>query len=60
MNKIEQLLLEFVKNELLKNPQLAGKWLQELLAKTKLDPTLIDELVKLLEDLLPVILGAIK
>ena len=56
MSAIETIMLNFFKNELTKNPNLAGNFLQELLAKTKLDPTLQSDLVVLLDTLLPIIL----
>lgn len=60
VNPVEKILLNFLKNELLKNPQLAGGVIQHLLQQTKLDPTIINDVIALIEELLPVVLGAIK
>lgn len=60
MNPIEQIILNFVKDELTKNPQLAGNLLQYVLQQAKVDPNVTSALVTLLDQLLPVILSGIK
>ena len=57
---VQALLLNFLKNEATKNPALAGNLISELLSSLKVDPTLASDIVALIEELLPVILGAIK
>jgi hypothetical protein len=57
---VEQILLNFVKSELTKNPQLAGNFLNHVLQQAKVDPNIAAGLVEVLDELLPIILGAIK
>ena len=57
---VATILLDFLKAELSKNPALAGDLISKLLGSLKVDPTLAADIVALIEELLPIILGAIK
>ena len=57
---VQQLLVNFLLKELSNNPQLAGNLLKELLNSLKVDPTLAGDIVVLFDQLLPIILGAVK
>lgn len=60
MNPIETILLNFLKSELQKNPALAGNLLMDVLEKLKVDPTIANDVNQLVQQLLPVIIAAIK
>jgi len=60
MNSLESILIDFLKKELTSNPQLAGTLLQGLIAQLKSNPTLLNDIISLIEQILPTILGAVK
>lgn len=60
MSAVEQLLLAFLKKEAASNPQLAGKLLQSVMQELKSNPAIVNDVITLVDDLLPVILSGVK